>query len=195
MRQHVVGIERGDAISDLDGFVELLRVLVNPRQAVHGVEEGRIGGDGSFVLPDSFLVMPLSVQIERRVVMVFRGLAGLVVGHPAFRGSGLSLAGCSVLGEAEEWAVGKTGRHADILIAAMHYILRFLWNATRGHRLAPWRSPYLRWRIETYTGIKMQSIGFLEFFGFTWRERVELFRFLKWTGEMERYARVKPKNP
>jgi hypothetical protein len=85
---------------------------------------------------------------------------------------------------------------ADILITAMlHYILRFLWNATRGHRLAPWRSPYLRWRIETYTGIKMQSIGFLEFFGFTWRERVELFRFLKWTGAMERYARVKPKNP
>ncbi len=59
----------------------------------------------------------------------------------------------------------------------------------------PWRSPYLRWRIETYTGIKMQSIGFLEFFGFSWRERAELFRFLKWTGEMERYARVKPKNP
>ncbi len=86
-------------------------------------------------------------------------------------------------------------RVADILITPMHYILRFLWNATRGHRLAPWRSPYLRWRIETYTGIKMQSIGFLEFLGFTWRERVELFRFLKWTGEMERYARVKPKNP
>ena len=75
------------------------------------------------------------------------------------------------------------------------YILRFLWNATRGHRLAPWRSPYLRWRIETYTGIKMQSIGFLEFFEFTWRERRELLRFLAWTGEMERYARVKPKNP
>ena len=51
------------------------------------------------------------------------------------------------------------------------YILRFLWNATRGHRLAPWRSAYLRWRIETYTGLKMQSIGFLEFWGFSWRER------------------------
>ena len=75
------------------------------------------------------------------------------------------------------------------------YIVRFLWNATRGHRLAPWSSPYLRWRIETYTGIKMQSIGFLEFFGFIWRERRELLRFLTWTGEMERYARVKPKNP
>ena len=84
---------------------------------------------------------------------------------------------------------------ADILVATMRYILRFLWNATRGHHLTPWRSAYLRWRIETYTGIKMQSIGFLEFFGFTWRERRELLRFLKWTGEMERYARVKPKNP
>ena len=30
--------------------------------------------------------------------------------------------------------------------------LRFLWNATRGHRLRPWRSEYLRWRLETFTG-------------------------------------------
>jgi hypothetical protein len=83
----------------------------------------------------------------------------------------------------------------DILIGAMRNIVRFVWNSARGHRLAPWRSPYLRWRIETYTGIKMQSIGFLEFFGFVWRERQELGRFLKWTAEMERYARAKPKNP
>jgi hypothetical protein len=41
----------------------------------------------------------------------------------------------------------------------------------------------------------MQSIGFLEFFGFVWRERKELGRFLVWTAEMERYARAKPKNP
>ncbi|PYX15987.1 MAG: hypothetical protein DMG87_17740, partial [Acidobacteria bacterium] len=45
----------------------------------------------------------------------------------------------------------------------MFYMLRFLWNATRGHRLAPWRSPYLLWRVETYCGVKMQQIGFLEF--------------------------------
>lgn len=81
------------------------------------------------------------------------------------------------------------------ILNAMWYIMRFLWHATRGHRLAPWRSPYLRWRIETYTGIKMHSIGFLEFCGFLWRERTELLRFFKWTGEMERYARAKPKNP
>ena len=77
----------------------------------------------------------------------------------------------------------------------MWYLLRFLWNATRGHHLAPWRSPYLRWRIETYTGVKMTDIGILEFFEFMWKERAELFRFLQWTAEMERYARPKPKNP
>ena len=73
--------------------------------------------------------------------------------------------------------------------------IRFLWNATRGHHLAPWRSPYLLWRIETYTGVKMKQIGFVEFWEFMWRERHELWRFLRWTGEMERYAHPKPKNP
>ena len=82
-----------------------------------------------------------------------------------------------------------------ILITVMWQILRLLWNATRGHRLAPWRSPYLRWRIETYCGVKMSQVGFLEFWGFMWRERSEMLRYLKWTAQMERYARVKPKNP
>ncbi len=77
----------------------------------------------------------------------------------------------------------------------MRYILRFLWNAGRGHRLTPWRSPYLRWRIETYTGLKMQKVGFFEFWGFLWRERANLIKFLEWTAEMERYARPRPKNP
>lgn len=77
----------------------------------------------------------------------------------------------------------------------MNYALRFLWNATRGHRLAPWRSPYLKWRIETYTGLKMNKIGFFEFWGFIWRERANLLRFLQWTSEMDRYARARPKNP
>ena len=62
-----------------------------------------------------------------------------------------------------------------------------------GHRLAPWRSPYLLWRIETYCGVKMQQIGFLEFWKFIWHERSNLWRFLKWTAEMERYVHPKPK--
>ena len=77
----------------------------------------------------------------------------------------------------------------------MRHKISFLWNATRGHRLAPWRSPYLLWRIETYTGVKMKQIGFVEFWEFMWRERHELWRFLRWIGEMERYAHPKPKNP
>ena len=70
----------------------------------------------------------------------------------------------------------------------MRHMLRFLWNATRGHRLAPWRSPYLLWRVETYCGVKMTRIGFLEFCEFVWRERAHLWRFLKWTAEMQRYV-------
>lgn len=76
----------------------------------------------------------------------------------------------------------------------MNYTLRFLWNATRGHHLTPWRSPYLRWRIETYSGVKMKEIGFLEFWEFVWHERQNLSRFLKWAAEMETYARPKPKS-
>jgi len=76
----------------------------------------------------------------------------------------------------------------------MRHSLRFLWNATKGHRLAPWRSPYLLWRIETYCGVKMTQIGFLEFWEFLWRERTSLWRFLKWTAEMDRYAHPKPKS-
>src|SRR5437764_12384327 len=72
-------------------------------------------------------------------------------------------------------------------------ITRFLWNATRGHRLTPWRSPYLLWRIETYCGVKMQQIGFLEFWEFLWRERGDLWRFLKWAAELERYMRPSTK--
>jgi hypothetical protein len=77
----------------------------------------------------------------------------------------------------------------------MRKILRFMWKATRGHRLTPWRSPYLRWRIETYTGVKMDKIGFIEFWLFLWRERQALLRFMEWTATMEDYARPKPKNP
>jgi hypothetical protein len=78
--------------------------------------------------------------------------------------------------------------------SGMRNRIRFLWNATKGHRLAPWRSPYLLWRIETYTGVKMKQIGFLEFWEFMWRERHNLWRFLRWTGEMEHYVHPKPKS-
>ena len=67
--------------------------------------------------------------------------------------------------------------------------LRFLWRATQGSRLRPWRSPYLRWRIETYSGIPAESIRARDFWRFTWRERRELARFLRWTQAMAGYRR------
>ena len=71
----------------------------------------------------------------------------------------------------------------------MFAALRFLWNATRGHRLAPWRSPYLRWRVETYSGRRAETLMVKSVLGFLWATRGELLRFLVWTGEMQREAR------
>lgn len=63
-------------------------------------------------------------------------------------------------------------------------MLRFLWRASRGYRLRPWRSPYLRWRMETYWGTPAEEIGFSDFWEFVWRHRAELARFLGWAGRM-----------
>lgn len=67
--------------------------------------------------------------------------------------------------------------------------LRFLWTATRGHRFRPWRSPLLRWRVETYSGLEAERVGFRQFTAFCWRERRALLRFLRWTAEMDRHRR------
>jgi hypothetical protein len=63
-------------------------------------------------------------------------------------------------------------------------MLRALWEMTRGYRLRPWKSPYLRWRIETYSGLHADQIGFAEFWSFTWRERANLLRYLRWADRM-----------
>jgi hypothetical protein len=63
-------------------------------------------------------------------------------------------------------------------------MLRFLWRASRGYRLRPWRSPYLRWRVETYWGTPADEIGFAGFWRFVWRHRGELIRFLQWADRM-----------
>ena len=63
-------------------------------------------------------------------------------------------------------------------------IARFLWTATRGYRLRPWASPYLRWRIETYQGRPADQVEARYFQRFTWQQRRELWRFLLWAGQM-----------
>jgi hypothetical protein len=67
--------------------------------------------------------------------------------------------------------------------------VRFLWNATRGHRLRPWRSEYLRWRLETYTGKPAKDVTASDFWTLAWGERRQFLRFLAWTAEMRGYAK------
>ena len=65
-------------------------------------------------------------------------------------------------------------------------MIRFLWAAARGNRLAPWNSPYLRWRIETYWGLHADRISPARFRAFAWEHRRELWRFLQWARGMSR---------
>lgn len=63
-------------------------------------------------------------------------------------------------------------------------MIRFLWTASQGYRLCPWRSPYLLWRIETYWGLHAERITPKEFWTFVWGHRGEMIRFLRWADRM-----------
>lgn len=65
-------------------------------------------------------------------------------------------------------------------------MLRLLWRLSRGYRLTPWRSPYLRWRIETYGGIHADQVDFRTFWRFVWQYRADLIRYLRWAALQER---------
>ncbi|MGH9794875.1 MAG: hypothetical protein ACRD5G_08895 [Candidatus Acidiferrales bacterium] len=65
------------------------------------------------------------------------------------------------------------------MMAAICYV----WQITAGHRLSPWRSPYVRWRLETYFGKKGDVKNGGEFARLLWRERREMWRFLRWVEE------------
>jgi hypothetical protein len=60
----------------------------------------------------------------------------------------------------------------------------FLWRSARGYRFCPWRSPYLRWRMETYWGVQAEHIGFGDFWRFIWQHGRDLTRFLAWASRM-----------
>lgn len=64
-------------------------------------------------------------------------------------------------------------------------MIGFLWKSSNGYRLTPWRSPYLRWRIETYSGLHADQIDFSIFCRFLWENRRDLFRYLRWVSRME----------
>jgi hypothetical protein len=71
------------------------------------------------------------------------------------------------------------------MLRSMWRAVFFGWAGARGYRLRPWRSPYLRWRMETYSGIPASEIGFREFMRYAWEHRRDLARFLAWAGRMK----------
>jgi hypothetical protein len=58
--------------------------------------------------------------------------------------------------------------------------IRLLCRLSRGYRLTPWRSPYLRWRMETYWGLHADRIEFAEFWTFLWAHRADTLRYIRW---------------
>jgi hypothetical protein len=63
-------------------------------------------------------------------------------------------------------------------------VIQLAWRLTRGYRIAPWKSPYLKWRIETYCGIHAEDIDFKTFASLSWKYRKEFLRYLRWGGRM-----------
>ena len=59
--------------------------------------------------------------------------------------------------------------------------LRFYWLAAKGYRLRPWRSPYIRWRMETFFGPPAHPLTAIRFASLLWRERKRMLEFLRWT--------------
>ena len=67
--------------------------------------------------------------------------------------------------------------------------LRYYWVAAKGYRLQPWRSPYIRWRMETFFGEEAGELDARKLFHLLWRERARLRRFLRWAEERRREQR------
>ena len=54
------------------------------------------------------------------------------------------------------------------------------WRLGKGYRLRPWQSPYLRWRMETWSGLHADTITAGVFIRFAWQHRANLWRYLEW---------------
>jgi hypothetical protein len=68
-------------------------------------------------------------------------------------------------------------------------MFRAMWRLSRGYRLCPWNSPYLRWRMETYAGWHADRISSSDFWRFAWIHRGELLRFLRWADRMDEHIK------
>ena len=72
-------------------------------------------------------------------------------------------------------------------------MIRIAWGLAWPHVLTPWRSPLLRWRLETYgitdrqgRPLHAEQITAGDFWRFTWRRRKNLWSFLYWAATLDR---------
>ena len=63
---------------------------------------------------------------------------------------------------------------------------RYYWMAAKGYRVCPWRSPYIRWRMETFFGPEADPLTAGRLCRLLWRERRRLREFLRWAEEYRR---------
>ena len=59
-------------------------------------------------------------------------------------------------------------------------MIRTALRLTKGYRFDFWNSPYLRWRVETWSGIDAESLTKKQFLDFMWQHKAELIRYLRW---------------
>jgi hypothetical protein len=64
--------------------------------------------------------------------------------------------------------------------------LAVAWKLMKGYRRQPWKSPYLKWRIETWSGIDAGSLTPREFFDFCWQHQADFRRYLRWAAANSR---------
>ena len=68
-------------------------------------------------------------------------------------------------------------------------MLRYYWMAAKGYRLTPWKSPYLRWRFETFLGAEAAEMTAGKFFQLAWKYRNQMESFLEWADERRQAQR------
>lgn len=114
--------------------------------------------------------------------------AQILIGMKALCGSNSPIVDFSFSFTFEETTgVDILGRKGTAVLSA----LRFLWNSTRGHRLAPWKSDFIRWRVETFSGQPAETLTSKNVMGFFWASRWEILNYLLWTRSVQREARKK----
>lgn len=73
------------------------------------------------------------------------------------------------------------GCHARV--RPMFKTLRYYWNVARGYRFKPWKSPYLRWRFETFLGPEAKNLDARKFLRLSWKYRANMVSFVDWAAE------------